>query len=93
MKKLFFLSMSRMDLLEQENKNENWRNFLPDLHNNKDELLNQRHLYSIHLQVKFVFSKKATKIEKIFTVDLTVLCLIDSEDFVKFCGLLRKNEL
>ena len=73
MKKLFFFSISYgMDLLEQENKNENWRNFLPDLHNNKDELLNQRHLYSIHLQVKFVFSKKATKIDKIFTVDLTL---------------------
>ena len=68
--------MSRMDLLEQENKNENWRNFLPDLHNNKDELLNQRHLYSIHLQVKFVFSKKATKIDKIFTVDLTLTTIL-----------------
>ena len=43
----------------------------------------------------FMFSKKATKIEKIFTVDLTVCskCQIDSEDFVKFCGLLRKHEL
>ena len=33
--------------------------------------------------VKFVFSKKATKIEETFTV----------EDFVNFCGLLRKHEL
>ena len=45
--------------------------------------------------VKFMFSKKATKIEEIFTVDLTLCskCQIVSEDFVKFCGLLRKHEL
>ena len=36
-----------------------------------------------------MFSKKATKIDEIVTVDLT-LC---SEDFVDFCGLLRKHEL
>ena len=45
--------------------------------------------------VKFMFSKKATKIEEIFTVDLK-LCSkrqIDVEDFVNFCGLLRKYEL
>ena len=38
-----------------------------------------------------MFSKKA---KKIFTSDLT-LCSkrqIDNEDFVNFCGLLRKNE-
>ena len=42
-----------------------------------------------------MFSKKATKIDKIFTVDLT-LCSkrqIDIEDFVNFRGLLRKYEL
>ena len=41
-----------------------------------------------------MFSKKATKIDEIFTVDLT-LCSkgqIDGEDFVDFCGLLRKHE-
>ena len=45
--------------------------------------------------VKFMFSKKATKIDKIFTVYLTVTtyCQIDGEDFVNFCGLLRKREL
>ena len=45
--------------------------------------------------LKFVFSEKATKIDKIFTVDLTVCskCKIDGEDFVKFCGLLGKHEL
>ena len=45
--------------------------------------------------LKFMFSKKATKIDKIFTVDLT-LCSkhqIDSEDFLNFRGLLRKYEL
>ena len=45
--------------------------------------------------LKFVFSKKATKFEEIFTVDLTLCskCQIDGEDFVSFCGLLRKHEL
>ena len=42
-----------------------------------------------------MFSKKAKKIDKIFTVDLTVCskCQINGEDFVNFCGLLRKDEL
>ena len=42
-----------------------------------------------------MFSKKATKIGKIFTVDLTLCskCQIDGEDLVNFCGLLRKYEL
>ena len=50
---------------------------------------------SEHAKVKFMFSKKATKIEEIFTVDLTLCskCQIDGEDFVNFCGLLRKYEL
>ena len=49
----------------------------------------------ILLLLKFIFSKTASKIDKIFTVDLT-LCSkrqIDGEDFVNFCGLLRKHEL
>ena len=47
------------------------------------------------LLVKFIFSNKATKIDEIFTVDLTLCskCQIDSEDFVDFCGLLRKYKL
>ena len=47
------------------------------------------------VQVKFVFSKKATKIDEIFTVDLTLCskCQIDGEDFLNFCGILRKHEL
>ena len=42
-----------------------------------------------------MFSKKATKVEEIFTVDLTKCskCQIDGEDFVNFFGLLRKYEL
>ena len=42
-----------------------------------------------------MFSEKATKIDKIFIVNLTVRsnCQIDGEDFVNFCGLLRKHEL
>ena len=46
--------------------------------------------------LKFVFSKKATKIDKIFTVDLTLTLSkrqIDGEDLVNFCGLLREHEL
>ena len=46
-------------------------------------------------KLKFTFSEKATKIDKIFTVNLTVCSnrQIDGEDFVNFCGLLRKHEL
>ena len=45
--------------------------------------------------LKFLFSKNATKIDEIFTVDLTLCskCQIDGEDFVIFCGSLRKHEL
>ena len=46
-------------------------------------------------KLKFMFSKKATKIDEIFTVDL-MLCSkrqIDGEDFANFRGLLRKYEL
>ena len=51
-------------------------------------------MYMMHM-IKFMFSKKATKIDEIFTVDL-IPCSkrqIDGEDFVNFCGLLRKYEL
>ena len=42
-----------------------------------------------------MFSKKATKVEEIFTVDLTKCskCQINGEDFVNFCGLPRKHSL
>ena len=42
-----------------------------------------------------MFSKKATKIDEIFTIDLTLCskCQIDGEDFVNFCALLRKHKL
>ena len=46
--------------------------------------------------LKFMFSnKQATKIDKTFTVVMTVTtyCQIDGENFVKFCGLLRKHKL
>ena len=45
--------------------------------------------------VKFMFSRKATKINKIFTINLTQCSKhqIDGEDFVNFGGLLRKYEL
>ena len=46
------------------------------------------------LQIKSIFSKKDTKIDKIFTVDLTFTTQrqIDGEDFIIFCSLLRKRE-
>ena len=48
-----------------------------------------------NLLLKFMFSKKATKIDEIFTVHLTLCskCQICGEDFVNFRGLLRKYEL
>ena len=52
-------------------------------------------VHTINSLIKFMLSKKATKIEEIFIVDLT-LCSkrqIDSEDFVYFRGLLRKYQL
>ena len=50
---------------------------------------------SLVVYLKFVFSKKATNIDEIFTVDLTLItyCQIYGEDFINFCGLLRKHEL
>ena len=50
------------------------------------------HITSIVL-LKFMFSKKATQVYKIFTVYLifTTWCQIIGEDFINFCGLLRKN--
>ena len=41
------------------------------------------------------FSEKATKIDKIFSINLTICgnSQIDVKDFVNFCGLLRKHEL
>ena len=46
-------------------------------------------------QLKFMFSNKATKIDEIFTFNLTLCskCQIDGEIFFNFCGLLRKHEL
>ena len=45
--------------------------------------------------LKFMFFKKATIFDKIFTIDLTlcIKCQIDGDDFINFCGLLGKYEL
>ena len=45
--------------------------------------------------IKFMFSNKATKMDKIFTANLMVSTYyqIDSEDFFNFCGLLSKRKL
>ena len=45
--------------------------------------------------LKLTFSEKATKIDKIFTVNLRVCSnrQIDGEDFVNFCSLLTKHEI
>ena len=46
-------------------------------------------------RLKFIFSMKGTKIDEIYTANLTLCskCQISGEDFVNFCGLLRKHEL
>ena len=46
---------------------------------------------TLAIEIKFV----STKNDEIFTVDLTLTtyCQIDGEDFINFCGLLRKHEL
>ena len=51
--------------------------------------------FRLGIQVKFMLSKKATKSDEIFTVDLTLCskCQIAGEDFVNFYGLLGKHEL
>ena len=57
--------------------------------------MNLSNVEGIHMQdleknvIKFMFSKKATKIDKIFTVDLMLCskCQIYGEDFVNFRGL------
>ena len=55
---------------------------------------NENKIY-VHCFVKVNVSKKATQIDKIFTVYLTFTtwCQIIGEDFITLCGLLRKNEL
>ena len=45
--------------------------------------------------LKFMFSKKATKIDEIFAANMKLCsnCQIDGDNFIHFCGLLRKHEL
>ena len=59
------------------------------------ESTNPQYDNRLFIELKFMFSKKATKIDEIFTIDLTLCtkCQIDGEDFVNFCGLLGKHEL
>ena len=76
-----------------------WFGQIMELHNFALHPLHRQILkkyFKINLvKLKFMFSKKATKIDKIFTISLTLCskCQIDGEDFVNFCGLLRKHEL
>ena len=41
-----------------------------------------------------MFSNKTTKIDEIFTINLTLCsrCQLDAEDFINFCGLLKKHK-
>ena len=50
--------------------------------------------HSSQIKIKLMFSKKATKSNKIFTAILHLLikCQIYDKDFVNFCGLLRIHE-
>ena len=45
--------------------------------------------------LNFIFFKEVTKIDKIFNYNLTFTTKhqMDCEDFIHFCGLLRKHEL
>ena len=45
------------------------------------------------MSVKFMFYKKATKIDEIFIMDLTLCskCQIDGEDFVNFVAFLENT--
>ena len=45
--------------------------------------------------LKYMFSKKARKMDEIFTIDLTLCskCQIGGEDFVHLCGLLKEHKL
>ena len=47
------------------------------------------HTWALSIVIKFMFSKKATKFDKIFTDDLKLCskCQIDAEDFINFCGM------
>ena len=49
------------------------------------------HKNTLYPVLKFMFSKKATKIDEIFTVDLTLFskCQIEGEDFVNFLAFLE----
>ena len=52
---------------------------------------------SIYIAAKIISMIKfvVTKIEEIFSINLTLATQlqIGGEDFIKFCGLLRKNKL
>ena len=67
--------------------------YLLILYNGLKYFLLEGFLFQFHL--KFVFSKKATKIDEIVTVYLTLCsnCQINGEDFVNFCGFPKKYEL
>ena len=62
----------------------------------RGKAISEAKVHSIYSRtVKFMFFKKATKIDEIFTIGLT-LCSkrhIDVEDFLNSCVLLRKYEL
>ena len=50
-------------------------------------------VYKFEHQLTLKFSKKATKIDKILTADLTSCstCQIYGKDFINFCALLRNT--
>ena len=53
------------------------------------------HKQNKNFLIKFMFSKKTTKNQEIFTVNLTLFskCQIDGEDFINSCDLLKKHKL
>ena len=91
--------MASQKLLAKQEKN-NFKNKISSvgllLCNTLKEFVNSHWFDEKFLRLlKFMFSKQATKIDEIFPVDLTLCskCQTVGEDFVNFCGLLRKHEL
>ena len=63
------------------------------LDHDREHLLWDGNTVGFFIYLKFIFSKKATKIDEIFTVDLTLYskCQIEGEDFVDFVAFLENT--
>ena len=97
LKSTYLFSIFRLTYLETLNEWP-WTQYLPFLVKLDIKKYFKTKMWQIILIlsfIKFMFSKKATKMDKIFTANLMVATYyqIDSEDFFNFCGLLSKRKL